>query len=1019
MSFRQSILSTIGTLIVLLLLSLVAIQPLLHGRMPITDDGTLHLLRTIVLDHSLRYDDPIYPRFSSALVFGYGSPLFTYFSPLAYYLPRTLHILGLSFVQSWLWGMILYLWIALGGAYLLGKTWTNRAGGFACAAAYLYAPYILYDAVSRGTITEVAALAVLPWVLFTLKRLVDYPSAKAFAAATLCYAVFIPLHNIVTLHGSLLIVAYSLLLVAQNKKRFSSLLRLGTVGIVGLGLTAFFWLPALAETSLVRINAITDTLPNVQVVNHLRSWADVLALPHAVDSMQLQAPIPITISWINLLMGIVALVLSVRMRRLRGITIFCWVVTIMMLFMNTEASAWVWQNIPLLKYTQFAWRTLGLASLSLALLAAVGISLLSSQTVLRNTQNAICGVFVILTIGYGFSFTYRPYFDPSAESVSDIQNYERSTNEVSLSSYSEYLPIWVQELPDATLLISQWSQSPTISRLNNPRITIQNASWSGTSASIRYTSEEDEIVTFHWLYMPQWRVSVDNQLLGISPSVPEGLLQVSLPKGSHTLKVYYGQSLPQQIAITVSIITCLLGMGIALSWQILAQHYIPVPYIQESSSIRVVLGIIGISIFALKITVIDSNSNIFHQKRIGNEHFVVDTPVHASFEGGIDVIGYESNFEKIRAGEPLNFSTYWKLTDDIVAKDYMVTYSLKNSDGFVVSQSDTQMPAGISTRRWLSEYYVEDSISLPVDEYTSPGDYTLTATVYDQEKQTLVSTVNAAGNPDKPEVILSLIKLERASIQNNQADIYMKKSPFSITAITSLPVATRVGDEIQLSIIWKAKQLIKDAPQVQLRWKNTSADITTAPLDILSQAHSWSIGEQRRIYFSSYVPASLIEGIYDVSLESISVDGQIDFAFLGSLSVSVPTRNFVAPKPQYPETLSWSNGIHLIGYDLINSEITLYWQSKALINQSLKLFVHILDSNGTIIAQVDTIPANWNRPTTSWLPDEVITARYDFDQLPYDNYKIVVGWYVLNDFTPILTINAKPDLVLSQPFKVG
>ena len=98
--------------ITLFILCLPAIQPFLLGKMPLTDDGNLHLYRIIALDHSMTFDSTLWPRYSSVLALGYGAPLFNYFPPTTYYIPRFLHLLGIPFIQTYLISMALYTYTA-------------------------------------------------------------------------------------------------------------------------------------------------------------------------------------------------------------------------------------------------------------------------------------------------------------------------------------------------------------------------------------------------------------------------------------------------------------------------------------------------------------------------------------------------------------------------------------------------------------------------------------------------------------------------------------------------------------------------------------------------------------------------------------------------------------------------------------------------------------------------------------------------------------------------------------------
>ena len=174
-SLLRSLLSVILFLCGIIGLSLVAVQPFTLNQMPESADGLLQLHRMAAVDYSLRVDNPWWLRYSTGLVYGYGAPLFNYFPALSYYLGSWLHGLGFSFVSSWLIMMVLYIWLAAAGMFLLGRLWTgSQMGGWIAAAAFVYAPFVLFDSVSRGTTPEMAALALLPFALYGFTRLAFY-----------------------------------------------------------------------------------------------------------------------------------------------------------------------------------------------------------------------------------------------------------------------------------------------------------------------------------------------------------------------------------------------------------------------------------------------------------------------------------------------------------------------------------------------------------------------------------------------------------------------------------------------------------------------------------------------------------------------------------------------------------------------------------------------------------------------------------------------------------------------------
>ena len=58
--------------------------------------------------------------------------------------------------------------------------------------------------------------------------------------------------------------------------------------------------------------------------------------------------------------------------------------------------------------------------------------------------------------------------------------------------------------------------------------------------------------------------------------------------------------------------------------------------------------------------------------------------------------------------------------------------------------------------------------------------------------------------------------------------------------------------------------------------------------------------------------------------------------------------------------------------------IVLVWRSLADHPQvSAKVFVHLLNAKGEVIAQVDGVPVGWTRPLDTWQRDEQLIDVYD------------------------------------------
>jgi hypothetical protein len=55
--------------------------------------------------------------------------------------------------------------------------------------------------------------------------------------------------------------------------------------------------------------------------------------------------------------------------------------------------------------------------------------------------------------------------------------------------------------------------------------------------------------------------------------------------------------------------------------------------------------------------------------------------------------------------------------------------------------------------------------------------------------------------------------------------------------------------------------------------------------------------------------------------------------------------------------------------------VTLVWRAEAETATSYRVFLYLVGPEGGIVAQLDGEPANWTRPTTGWLPGEVVLDK--------------------------------------------
>lgn len=104
--------------------------------------------------------------------------------------------------------------------------------------------------------------------------------------------------------------------------------------------------------------------------------------------------------------------------------------------------------------------------------------------------------------------------------------------------------------------------------------------------------------------------------------------------------------------------------------------------------------------------------------------------------------------------------------------------------------------------------------------------------------------------------------------------------------------------------------------------------------------------------------------------------------------------------PTVPLSAQFGEKIRLLGYDLNISEqieLILYWQSEQHVTESYDVFIHVINQDGQIVAQADSVPVAGLTPTTRWQPGDIIKDVYTLPfppDLPAGEYALRVGLYL-------------------------
>ena len=501
--------------------------PLLQGRLVGTHDGYFHLYRLFELDRAVRAGD-LYPRWAPDFALGYGYPVFNYYSPLMLYLAEPWRLLGAGLLASLGVAQVIALLLAIAGMYGLVRGAFGRPAALVAAALYGTLPYLLVDVYVRGAVAETLALALLPWVAWSLRSVAAWPSRGRVAAAALGVGALVLAHNITSLIALPVLAVLALLELRRGSRPARRLLGLAVSGTLGLGLAAFYWLPALLERDLVHNERLTtlfyDYHNQFQPLGELVQRTLYFSYRYDAFANFLFKPglVQLVVAAVGGVLGLVAL------RGWRAELALMALVMAGGLALLTSGSVPVWDAFPLLAFVQFPWRMLSVVGFATVLLAA------SAVAAVRGTRaRALMAAALVLPWVWASYADLRPaLLDLREDEIGrgPLNRVELDRKLIGTTTIGEYTPStvsrdpfegWRDEFPPAEGRVRAISALPV----------------GADDLSVAVEAPAAGELVLDQFAFPGWAATVDGRPTATRALGPRGLLAVDVPAGAKDVTV--------------------------------------------------------------------------------------------------------------------------------------------------------------------------------------------------------------------------------------------------------------------------------------------------------------------------------------------------------------------------------------------------------------------------------------------------------------------------------------------------
>ncbi len=981
--------------------------------------------------------------------YGYGYPFYNYDAPLSLYVAAAFRFLGFSFVRAIHLAQLAGFVVAGLGMFHLGQRWLgSRVAGLLAAVAYTVAPFHMVNVYVRGdSLAEFWAMAFYPFVLLAAESLtlpisnLHSPLPRRVALFALAYAALILSHNISALIFTPFLLLYLLLRVAAGWKYpvssvqysveqravtryptpplsqslISNLLIPPAALLLAFALAAWFFVPALAEQGLAQLGPVTEGYFHFS--NHFRGRD--LVQGGLLFDYNPDGGVAFRLGLAQVGVAVLgAVVLLVRLGigdwrlgnweigRLRGA--FVLFGALLAVFMITPLSRPLWDHLPLLPFTQFPWRFLSVASFFMALLTG-GLVLVVNRAPARAAVAVGASIALLAAglLGLRVDHLILTDADVTAERLAE---YEWFTGNIGTTVSAEYLTPESSPRP--------WT-SAWLNAAERDRAVALSGELAATLTGRTATRQTWRVVAgnggaearFPTLYWPGWRAAVDGEPAELRPLPSSGLMALAVPAGEHIVTLELGRTPVRLAAELVSLAALVVAAGLLVAG---ARRTGRGGLVRVARP--VVLAALGVLLLALlwrnDPRDLPRGDLTWDFAQMGYLHH---SPGGVAFGDGTQLDEYAYSADVIPAGETLT-----------------VTLSLTTGDAptaalaLVSPASARPTPAGAAEPPGLATHTV--ALDGDTAVFTLPIAPDAPAGLYVPRLRLDGARPLLPSGGTRGDLFLRPVRVVQ-DVTGRPGDWEIEPA-LPCSPAPSLPCSPTDALDVRAEVVipWDGSQADGRfawavgsplAGRYQVSWRLQDGDgrvlaqLDAQPRYGFQPTDAWLAGGVAYDWLALALPDALtgppphalVMLLYDATTgEPLLLRRVGGVAEIGGRLVYQPQEPaFALPGGITPlDVVFGPDGdglIRLRGYELTQMagqlEVALYWEAPAGIPQPFTRFVHLLDADGQVAAQLDGHPAGNSYPTGQWAKGEIVTdtLRLNLSDLPPGAYRLATGFY--------------------------
>ena len=217
-----------------------------------------------------------------------------------------------------------------------------------------------------------------------------------------------------------------------------------------------------------------------------------------------------------------------------------------------------------------------------------------------------------------------------------------------------------------------------------------------------------------------------------------------------------------------------------------------------------------------------------------------------------------------------------------------------------------------------------------------------------------------------------------------------RAGPLRLRGWTLSRTPVRPGDPVRLDMIWEVVRPPRAGLSLQVRfWGRGDRGLLTLAMPLLPSAppETWTPGTILRTRHVLRAPRGLGDHMYLVEPRLFEGDAFRPWFptgrwIVGRIRVHDRPHLWTRPEGFVPLEAHFAGVGDLVGYRVEGGRelrVVLLWKATDAGEHSYKVFVHLLDAQGHLVTQHDSLPAQGTLPTDVWVPGEYIVDPHPLE----------------------------------------